>query len=63
MNSRAFNSYVKSRSKDKSGVGLLINDQGQVVSKCKKMAEILKKSFTNVYTKEDIHNILNTYIE
>ncbi len=57
MNSRAFNSYVKSRSKDKSGVGPLINDQGQVISESIDMAEILNKSFSTVYTKEDTQNI------
>ena len=56
-NSRAFNSYVKSRSKDKSGVGPLINDQGQVISESMDMAEILNKSFSTVYTKEDTQNI------
>ena len=56
-NNRAFNSYVKSRSKDKPGVGPLINDQGQVISKSIDMAEILNKSFSTVYTKEDTQNI------
>jgi len=55
-NGRQFNSYVKSKTKSRSGVGpLKVNDK--LVSDDQEMTECLNNFFSSVFTVEDLSNI------
>ena len=55
-NDRQFNSYVKSKTKSRSGVGpLKVNDK--LVSDDQEMTECLNNFFSSVFTVEDLSNI------
>ena len=57
-NKRPFNSYITSRTKNRTGVGPLKVDN-KIISDYKQMATVLNKSFCSVFTKEDKKNIKN----
>ena len=57
-NKRPFNSYITSRTKNRTGVGPLKVDN-KIISDYKQMATVLNKSFCSVFTKEDTSNIPN----
>jgi hypothetical protein len=44
-NNRKFASYIKSKTKSKTGIGPLKNENGEVVSENKEMATILNNFF------------------
>ena len=52
-NIRQFSSYVKSRTKSKTGIGPLRNDNGDSVTNEKEMANILNSCFARVFTQDN----------
>ena len=57
-NKRPFNTYITSRTKNRTGVGPLKVDN-KMISDYKQMATVLNKSFCSVFTTEDTSNIPN----
>ena len=57
ISKRKFYSYVKNKTKTRSGIGPLKSDTSQVVSEEKDMAELLNRFFSSVFTREDSNNI------
>jgi Reverse transcriptase (RNA-dependent DNA polymerase)/Endonuclease-reverse transcriptase len=53
-NGRNFANYIKSKTKSKTGIGPLKDDENRVVTDDKGMAQILNKFFTSVFTSEDM---------
>ncbi len=51
-NKKQFNSYLKSKTKTKTGVGPLINDK-KVVTDAKEMSDILNSYFASVFVSDD----------
>jgi hypothetical protein len=56
-NGKKFTSYIKSKTKVKTGIGPLKKPDGTTTSDDNEMANILNKFFTGVFTKEDKTNI------
>jgi ribonuclease P/MRP protein subunit RPP40 len=54
---KSFFAYVRNKSKSKTKIGPLKNDQGELISECSEMSELLNKYFTTVFTSEDLINI------
>jgi len=54
---KSFYSYVKSKTKFKSTVGPLTNDNGDLVGDCREMAELLNTFFASVFTTENTNNL------
>ena len=54
---KKFNSYIKSRTKVKTSIGPLKDENGETHTNPKKMAEILNNFFSGVFTREDTNNI------
>jgi Endonuclease-reverse transcriptase len=54
---KSFYAYVRSKTKTKSKVGPLKNDQGVLTSDSSEMCELLNHYFATVFTKEDISNM------
>ena len=54
---KKFYSYVKSRTKVKTSIGPLKDENGETHSEPKQMAEILNNFFSGVFTREDTNNI------
>ena len=52
-NIRQFSSYVKSRTKSKTGIGPLRNENGDLVTNEKEMANILNSCFARVFTQDN----------
>jgi len=51
---RQFSSYVKSRTKSKTGIGPLRNDNGDLVTNENEMANILNSCFARVFTQDNV---------
>ena len=60
-----FNRYIKSKLSNHTGIGPLIDENGQVTGDSKKMADILNNQFSSVFTPDtDIHqDIPNMNVE
>lgn len=56
-NPRAFNSYVKSKTTNRTTVGPLKAESGAVTSDPKEMTVILNKQFSSVFSHEDTNNM------
>ena len=54
---KKFYSYVKSRTKVKTSIGPLKDENDETHSEPKQMAEILNNFFSGVFTREDTNNI------
>jgi len=52
-NIRQFSSYVKSRTRSKTGIGPLRNDNGDLVTNDNEMANILNSCFARVFTQDN----------
>jgi hypothetical protein len=56
-NGKKFANYIKSKTKSRTTIGPLKDDQGNIVTDERKMAKILNDYFSSVYSKEDKNNM------
>ena len=56
-NPKQFWKYINSKSKTKTGINSLEDEQGNLIHDNSKKAEILNNYFSSVFTREDINNI------
>jgi hypothetical protein len=56
-NGKKFANYIKSKTKSRTPIGPLKDDQGNIITDERKMAKILNDYFSSVYSKEDKNNM------
>jgi hypothetical protein len=56
-NGRKFSRYIRSKTKNMTGIGPLKNSTGTLITENSEMAEELNKFFTSVFTKDSSHHI------
>lgn len=57
---KSFYAYVRTKSKSKSGIGPLKDENGRVIDGNDVMAQLLNNYFSSVFTREDLENIPHT---
>jgi hypothetical protein len=56
-NKRRFFSYIKRKTKSRSGIGPLKDERGKVLQDDKEMADLLNRFFSGIFTRENTTNV------